>query len=136
MRATRMTAWRGLVSAVRAVCSMAGTSTTAARSAAHVSRFSSPMRGSDSNGAWGGAAVRRSTDASPRYDRSPDPMSPASLVLTALLLVPGQGAPARPDDSRLAAESQRGKELMAAGRFAEAVPIYRALVSAQPGNPG
>jgi predicted Zn-dependent protease len=63
-------------------------------------------------------------------------MSPASLVLTALLLVPGQGAPARPDDSRLAAESQRGKELMAAGRFAEAVPIYRALVSAQPGNPG
>jgi predicted Zn-dependent protease len=63
-------------------------------------------------------------------------MNPASLFLTALLLVPGQGAPARPDDSRLAAESQRAKELMAAGRYADAVPVYQALVRARPGNPG
>ncbi len=30
----------------------------------------------------------------------------------------------------------RGRELMAAGRYAEAVPVYRELVAALPGNPG
>ncbi|MES1257559.1 MAG: tetratricopeptide repeat protein [Acidobacteriota bacterium] len=36
----------------------------------------------------------------------------------------------------LAAKSERAKTLMAVGRFAEAVPIYKELVSAVPGNPG
>lgn len=35
-----------------------------------------------------------------------------------------------------AAESQRARQLMASGRFAEAVPIYEKLVRAMPGNPG
>ncbi len=33
-------------------------------------------------------------------------------------------------------KSQKGKELMAAGRFAEAVPVYQELVKALPGNAG
>jgi tetratricopeptide (TPR) repeat protein len=36
----------------------------------------------------------------------------------------------------LAAKSRQGKELMAAGRFQDAIPIYRDLVKALPGNPG
>jgi tetratricopeptide (TPR) repeat protein len=36
----------------------------------------------------------------------------------------------------LALKSRRAKELMAAGRYAEAVPIYEELVRAVPGNPG
>lgn len=36
----------------------------------------------------------------------------------------------------LAERSRRGKALMAAGRFAEAVPVYRALVGDVPGNAG
>lgn len=36
----------------------------------------------------------------------------------------------------LAGKSRRGKELMAAGRYADAVPVYRELVQAVPGNPG
>lgn len=36
----------------------------------------------------------------------------------------------------LAAKSQRGKEAMAAGKFAEAASIYSDLVKALPGNPG
>lgn len=36
----------------------------------------------------------------------------------------------------LAAKSQRGKEAMAAGKFAEAAAIYAELVKALPGNPG
>jgi predicted Zn-dependent protease len=35
-----------------------------------------------------------------------------------------------------AAKLQRGKELMATGRFAEAIPVYRELVQALPNNPG
>lgn len=38
-----------------------------------------------------------------------------------------------PEQLRL---SQQGKELMANGRFAEAVPVYDQLVKAVPGNPG
>src|SRR2546425_3640781 len=41
---------------------------------------------------------------------------------------------ARAED--LAAKSARAKDLMAAGRFEEAIPIYRELVKAIPGNPG
>jgi tetratricopeptide (TPR) repeat protein len=36
----------------------------------------------------------------------------------------------------LARQSQRGKQLMAEGRFADAVPVYRDLVKALPDNPG
>src|SRR5918911_415137 len=36
----------------------------------------------------------------------------------------------------LALKSQRAKELMAAGRFADAIPIYEELCRAVPGNPG
>ena len=43
-------------------------------------------------------------------------------------------APAQSDD--LAAKSQRAKEFMAQGRFAEAIPIYRELNQAVPNNPG
>jgi tetratricopeptide (TPR) repeat protein len=35
-----------------------------------------------------------------------------------------------------AAQARRGKELMAAGRYAEAVPVYRGLVAAMPGDAG
>jgi tetratricopeptide (TPR) repeat protein len=53
-------------------------------------------------------------------------MLPALLICA---LAAGQS-----DD--LAAQSQRGKELMEAGRFEEAIPVYRKLVQAVPGNPG
>ena len=36
----------------------------------------------------------------------------------------------------LALQSQRAKEMMAAGKFEEAIPIYRRLTQAAPGNPG
>ena len=36
----------------------------------------------------------------------------------------------------LVRQSQRGKQLMAEGRFADAVPVYRQLVKALPANPG
>lgn len=41
---------------------------------------------------------------------------------------------AQPD--QLASQSERAKELMSAGRFEEAIPIYRKLVQAVPGNTG
>jgi predicted Zn-dependent protease len=39
-------------------------------------------------------------------------------------------------DDRLALQSQQAKQLMGQGRFEEAIPIYRDLVRAVPGNPG
>jgi len=42
--------------------------------------------------------------------------------------------PARGED--LAAKSTRGKELMAAGKYQEAIPVYQDLVKVLPGNPG
>jgi tetratricopeptide (TPR) repeat protein len=36
----------------------------------------------------------------------------------------------------LALKSQRAKEMMAAGKFEEAIPIYKQLIEAAPGNPG
>src|SRR6202008_578134 len=53
-------------------------------------------------------------------------------VCAIILLAPSLLAQA-PD---LAEESHRAKDLMAAQRFAEAVPIYRELVRALPDNPG
>jgi predicted Zn-dependent protease len=49
-------------------------------------------------------------------------------------LLSGTSAPAQ--ELGLARKSEHGKELMAAGRYAEAVPVYRELVQALPGNPG
>ena len=60
-------------------------------------------------------------------------MLAASLL--AVTLVSGQAA-ARPADPVLAERSRAGKELMAAGRYAEAAAAYRELVRAMPGNPG
>ena len=45
-------------------------------------------------------------------------------------------APAYPQSDELALKSRHGKELMAAGKFEEAIPIYRELVKNLPGNPG
>ena len=59
---------------------------------------------------------------------------PALLLLATLLLV--QAAPPTPPDPAFAARSQRGKELMAAGRYADAAAVYRELVQALPGNAG
>src|SRR5215471_14501738 len=36
----------------------------------------------------------------------------------------------------LAVESQRAKQLMAEGKFEQAIPIYKRLTEAVPGNPG
>lgn len=59
------------------------------------------------------------------------------IILTVLaylaLRVPSLPAQVKKD---LAAESKQGKELMAAGRFEEAIPIYRDLVRALPVDPG
>jgi predicted Zn-dependent protease len=41
-----------------------------------------------------------------------------------------------PSQDELAARSAAGKDLMAAGRYAEAASVYRELVQALPGNPG
>lgn len=60
----------------------------------------------------------------------------AVLLLPLVCLLSGPGVqPPSPSDE-LGAKSQRGKELMAAGRYAEAVPVYRDLVTAVPGNAG
>ncbi|PYQ49569.1 MAG: hypothetical protein DMF78_17840 [Acidobacteria bacterium] len=53
--------------------------------------------------------------------------------LVALLLGAAAALPAEDD---LAAKSHRAKELMASGRYADAVPVYRELVKAVPNNPG
>ena len=56
------------------------------------------------------------------------------LCCCALLLASGRLLPQSEDE--LAEKSQRGKEAMAAGRFQDAIPIYRELVKALPNNPG
>jgi tetratricopeptide (TPR) repeat protein len=61
---------------------------------------------------------------------------PGVLVLASFLLLAGQGAsPAAPDPA-LAAKNQRARELMEAGRFVDAVPVFRELVKAIPNNAG
>ena len=62
-------------------------------------------------------------------------MVSACLLAAWLSLVSGQAA-ARPPDTALAERSRAGKELMAAGRYAEAAAVYRELVKALPGNAG
>ncbi len=58
------------------------------------------------------------------------------VLLSLVCLLSGPGGPRPSPSAELGAKSQRGKELMAAGRYAEAVPLYRDLVTAVPGNPG
>ena len=58
-----------------------------------------------------------------------------SALLLPLVLVAAQGA-AAPAPLDPSAKSRRGTELMAAGRYAEAVSLYRELVQALPDNPG
>ncbi len=53
-----------------------------------------------------------------------------------LLLVIAAAAGAAPQTDDLAARSQRAKQMMAAGQFADAAVIYRELVTAVPGNAG
>jgi predicted Zn-dependent protease len=67
---------------------------------------------------------------------------PEALMITsmavhgvALLIAIATGGQPLSQD-QLAAKSAAGKELMAAGRYAEAIPVYRDLVQALPGNPG
>jgi predicted Zn-dependent protease len=55
------------------------------------------------------------------------------IPLCAILLPAGTLFAQSPD---LAEESHHAKDLMAAGRFVQAVPIYRELVRALPNNPG
>jgi len=52
---------------------------------------------------------------------------PAFLLASVALLAQSE---------ELVRQSQRGKQLMAEGRFADAVPVYRQLVQALPDNPG
>jgi predicted Zn-dependent protease len=60
---------------------------------------------------------------------------PRAALVVLLSWVLG-GTSARAQELDLAGKSQHGKELMAAGRYVEAVPIYRELVQALPHNPG
>lgn len=58
------------------------------------------------------------------------------LILALFCLLSGLSVAPSPSSDELAASSRRGKDLMAAGRYAEAVPVYRAMVDAVPGNAG
>jgi Flp pilus assembly protein TadD len=57
------------------------------------------------------------------------------LVVSAACLTIGFSS-ALGQHTDLPEKSKRGKELMAAGRFEEAIPIYKELVNAMPGDPG
>src|SRR6185295_1639590 len=57
-----------------------------------------------------------------------------SLIAAALCV--GAGRAAEPPSDELAAKARRGKEAMAAGRFAEAAGLYAEIVRALPGEPG
>jgi tetratricopeptide (TPR) repeat protein len=58
-----------------------------------------------------------------------------AFLLGLALLLPAPG-PLRAQVEDPAALSRRGSEMMAAGRYAEAVPVYRELLKAVPGNAG
>ena len=55
-------------------------------------------------------------------------------MLLALFLFAAQLLPGQSED--LAAKFAQARQLMASGRFEEAIPIYRQMVKAEPGNPG
>jgi len=63
-------------------------------------------------------------------------MHAARLLLVLVSLISPASPQVRANEEQLAAKSRFGKELMAAGRYAEAVPVYRELVDAVPGNAG
>jgi predicted Zn-dependent protease len=64
------------------------------------------------------------------------PLARAALLLVTAGLACGAPARLAAQELDLAGKSQQGKALMAAGRYAEAVPVYRDLVRALPGNAG
>ena len=55
-------------------------------------------------------------------------------MLLALFLFAAQLLLGQSED--LAAKFAQARQLMASGRFEEAIPIYRQMVKAEPGNPG
>jgi tetratricopeptide (TPR) repeat protein len=55
-------------------------------------------------------------------------------MLLALFLFAASGLPGQTED--IAAKSAQARQLMESGRFEEAIPIYRHMVKAEPGNPG
>ncbi len=57
-----------------------------------------------------------------------------SLLLCLVSVLTQSGGLAQPDD--LARKSQRAKELMAEGKFVQAIPLYREIIQAVPNNPG
>jgi len=59
-----------------------------------------------------------------------------ALLLSLVVLQPAPSVQPTLAEEGLAMKSRQGKELMAAGRYAEAVPVYRDLARAVPGNPG
>src|SRR5213595_3949293 len=63
-------------------------------------------------------------------------MHGARLLLALVPLITPASPRTAVSDEQLSAKSRFGKELMAAGRYAEAVPVYRELVDAVPGNAG
>jgi tetratricopeptide (TPR) repeat protein len=56
------------------------------------------------------------------------------VLLPALFLFTAQFLQGQSED--LAAKSAQARQLMASGRFEEAIPLYRQMVKAEPGNPG
>ncbi len=62
-------------------------------------------------------------------------MTAAETLLFCLVLIPAQSSSSAQSND-LAAKSQRAKEFMAQGKFAEAILLYRELNQAVPGNPG
>src|SRR5207245_4980214 len=62
-------------------------------------------------------------------------MKTTGLLLLYLMSIPVP-ATCVPQSNSLALKSQRAKELMAKGNFAQAIPLYRELNQAVPNNPG
>ncbi len=62
-------------------------------------------------------------------------MKAANLLLFSLVSILAQSSCLAQSDD-IAVKSRRAKELMAEGRFVQAVPLYRELNQAVPNNPG
>src|SRR5213078_3331777 len=62
-------------------------------------------------------------------------MRTTGLFILCLASIPAQSS-GLPQTDSLALKSQRAKQLMADGNFAQAIPIYRELNQAVPNNPG
>ena len=62
-------------------------------------------------------------------------MRTIGLFILCLASIPAQSS-GLPQTDSLALKSQRAKQLMADGNFAQAIPIYRELNQAVPNNPG